>query len=80
LKGAGLASDEKKLRAQALLRLAASSEGKLFLEELGQDFDQEVRTLLFAKPDSIFVAQGRAQAYNAVLKKFSDAKQELDKR
>jgi hypothetical protein len=68
---------DRKRRAEALVRLSEMSEGKLFMEELAAEYDTAMKTLLFAKPDEIIAAQGRAQAYHNALKKFTDARKEL---
>ena len=70
-------TEDKKRRAEALLRLTEISEGKLFLSELEQDFDETMKMLVQVDKDRIFAVQGRAQAYHSILKKFSDARKEL---
>jgi len=72
-----MAPEEAKRRAEALLRLPQMQEGRLLLDELQHEYDESMRQLLFAKSDEIFAAQGRAQAYNSIFKKFGDAKKVL---
>lgn len=69
--------EERKRRAQMLLSLRDTSEGRLHLGELQADYDAAMKALLFAEPDNIFRAQGTAQAYHSIFKKFDDAKKEL---
>jgi hypothetical protein len=63
--------------AEAYVRLANNSDGRVLLKNLADEFDKAMKGLLYAKPEDIFTAQGHARALHEQLKKFSDAEKHL---
>lgn len=65
--------DDKKLKADAFVRLSQSNDGRAFLNEISADFDGIMQKLLYAKPDELQAVQGHARGLHEILKKISDA-------
>lgn len=72
-----MSQQDKKLRAESLVRLTENPDGARLLRELGEDFDKAMRTLLYTDEDKAEVQRGYARAYQDILSKFTDAHKEL---
>lgn len=66
-------------QAEALIRLAASGDGRKYLEDLAKDFDNAMKQLLAASnSDELLVQQGVCKALSMQLKKFDDARRAIE--
>jgi hypothetical protein len=70
-------SDERKLRAEALVRLTESNDGRLFLGEIQTELDNVMKKVMYCDDDELRTVRGHARALFEILKKFEDAKKTL---
>ena len=69
--------DDRKRRAEALIRLSQNPDGALFLREIEKRFDEAMRMLINCNQDAIQTHQGEARAFQDILKMIVDAKKEF---
>ena len=68
----------EQVKAEALYRLSQLNDGRVYLDDLNDDFDKAMKMLLYAKAEDLATAQGAARALHEQLKKFTDARKVLD--
>ena len=71
--------NDRRLRAESLLRLTENNDGKLLIKELSEDFDKAMRNVLYCPDEELRAARGHARALHEQLKKFEDARKTLGK-
>lgn len=74
-----MSNEERRRKAEALVRLSTSGDGFIYFKELQHDFDTAMQALLYADAASLQTAQGAARALHEQLKKFSDARLHLER-
>ena len=68
---------ERKAALESLVRMSETPDGAKYLGTLAEDFDKAMIMFLYADPDVVLAAQGKARALHEQLKKFSEARQAL---